>query len=158
MAVTKEKKVKKPAASGKAEKKKTIAKKKKSKKYIEAVGRRKEAVARVRFMQDTPGFSVNGKALDAYFPLPVYQMRIMEPFQVAQAEKKFFVSVLVKGGGVNGQVEAIRLGVSRCLVKSDEKLKSALRQGGFLTRDSRVVERKKYGFKKARKSAQWSKR
>ena len=133
-------------------------KKETKKKYIEALGKRKEAIARVRLVKDKPGFIINEKTMEEYFPLQNYQKKILDPFKTTDLENTFFVSIKVKGGGMTGQAEAIRLGISRCLVKIDEKLKPTLRKAGFLTRDSRVVERKKYGLKKARKAAQWSKR
>ena len=128
-------------------------------KYIEGIGRRKEAVARVRLYKDTPGFIINEKIIDEYFPLHKHQKKILNPLKLADLENSYLVSVQVKGGGLSGQAEAISLGISRCLVKIDEeKFKPTLRKKGLLTRDSRVVERKKFGFKKARKRAQWSKR
>jgi len=97
--------------------------------------------------------------MEQYFPLERYRQMIFSPLKSTGLENNFFISVKAKGGGLFGQAEAIRLGISRCLVKIDEeKFKSILRKKGFLTRDSRVVERKKYGLKKARKAAQWSKR
>jgi len=151
-----EKKTKK-TTEAKEEEKKTATTK--GKKYIEAVGRRKEAVARVRLFKDKPGIIINEKIMEEYFPLERHHQKILSPLKSTDLEKNFFISVKVKGGGLFGQAEAIRLGISRCLVKIDEKkFKSTLRKKGFLTRDSRVVERKKYGLKKARKAAQWSKR
>ncbi|MDD3098295.1 MAG: 30S ribosomal protein S9 [Candidatus Pacebacteria bacterium] len=151
-----EKKTKK-TTEAKEEEKKTATTK--GKKYIEAVGRRKEAVARVRLFKDKPGIIINEKTMEEYFPLERHHQKILSPLKSTDLEKNFFISVKVKGGGLFGQAEAIRLGISRCLVKIDEKkFKSTLRKKGFLTRDSRVVERKKYGLKKARKAAQWSKR
>lgn len=133
-------------------------KKEEKKKYIEAIGRRKEAVARVRLIKDKPGFDINKRTLEEYFPLKMHHKKVLNPFEVTNLENSFFVSVKVKGGGISSQAEAIRLGISRCLIKIDEKLKPILRKAGFLTRDARKVERKKYGLKKARKAAQWSKR
>ncbi|MGC8651018.1 MAG: 30S ribosomal protein S9 [Minisyncoccia bacterium] len=127
-------------------------------KYFEAVGRRKESVARVRINQAQPGISINNKTLEQYFPLLSYQSKILSPLKEANLENKFFISVKVQGGGLTGQAEAIRLGISRSLVKFNEKLQSLLRNKGFLTRDSRAVERKKYGLKKARRAPQWQKR
>lgn len=156
MVVKKEKKIKK-ITEIKEEEKKTATSK--EKKYIESVGRRKEAVARVRLFKDKPGIIINGKTMEEYFPLERHRQKILSPLKSTDLEKNFFISVKAKGGGLFGQAEAIRLGISRCLVKIDEKkFKSILRKKGFLTRDSRVVERKKYGLKKARKAAQWSKR
>ena len=150
--------VKKTASVKKETDKKEIKKKEIKKKYIEAVGRRKEAVARVRFIKDKPGFIINEKTMEEYFPLKDQHKKILAPFQASNLENSFFVSVKVNGGGMTGQAEAIRLGISRCLIKIDEELKPILRKAGFLTRDARTVERKKYGLKKARKAAQWSKR
>ena len=133
-------------------------KKEVKKRYTEAIGRRKSAVARVRLIKDKPGFVINGKTMEEYFPLPDCHKKILDPFRATDLENSFFVSVKTNGGGVTGQTEAIRLGISRCLVKIDENLKPVLRKAGFLTRDARIVERKKYGLKKARKAAQWSKR
>ncbi|MGC8880722.1 MAG: 30S ribosomal protein S9 [Minisyncoccia bacterium] len=125
---------------------------------MEAIGRRKEATARVRLYEDKPGIMINQKTLKDYFPLPEFQNKVLEPFLKASIENKYFISVQVKGGGVTGQAEAIRLGISRALVKLDKNLKPVLKKFKLLTRDSRVVERKKYGFKKARKRPQWAKR
>lgn len=173
MVVKKEKKIKKPTSvkkeikkttkkkvkkEVKEEMKKATVKKEIKKKYIEAIGRRKEAVARVRLIKDKPGFIINERTMEEYFLLQDYHKKILDPFKITNLENSFFVSIKVKGGGMTGQAEAIRLGISRCLIKIDEKLKPALRKAGFLTRDARVVERKKYGLKKARKAAQWSKR
>lgn len=130
--------------------------------YIEAIGRRKEAVARVRFIKSQPGIIINEKPLTQYFPLMSYQNKVLSPFSLsedlAKVPQKFLLSIKVKGGGLTGQAEAIRLGISRCLVKINESWKPLLRKAGYLTRDARVVERKKYGRKKARKRPQWSKR
>ena len=168
MAGKKEKKIKKTTTIKKEIKKevkkevkketKKEVKKEVKRKYIEAIGRRKSAVARVRLIKDKPGFVINGKTMEEYFPLPDCHKKILDPFRATDLENSFFVSVKTNGGGITGQTEAIRLGISRCLVKIDEKLKPALRKAGFLTRDARIVERKKYGLKKARKAAQWSKR
>lgn len=128
-------------------------------KYIESIGRRKEAVARVRLIKDKPGLIINGKSLEEYFPAERQRQKILDPLRLTNLENSFLISIKVQGGGILGQAEAIRLGISRCLVKIDEdKFKPILRRKGFLTRDSREVERKKYGLKKARKRAQWSKR
>jgi len=150
--------VKKTIPAKKEIKKKEVEKKEIKKKYIEAVGRRKEAVARVRLFKDKPGFVINEKTIEKYFPLEKHRQRILDSLRLTNSENNFFVSAKVKGGGLTGQAEAISLGISRCLIKIDEKLKSILRKAGFLTRDARKVERKKYGLKKARKAAQWSKR
>ena len=115
------------------------------KKYIEAVGRRKEAVARVRIFKDDAGSKINEKKLEEYFPSLRYQRTVLAPLVLIGCLDKFFVSVKVKGGGMTGQAEAIRLGVSRCLVKNRLEDRAVLKKAGFLTRDDRVVERKKYG-------------
>jgi len=138
--------------------KKTKIKKTKKTKYIEAIGRRKEAVARVRLSKETPGIVINDKTLEQYFPLLSMQNKVLSPFKETNIENKFFISIKVKGGGITGQAEAIRLGISRCLAQINEKIKPLLREKGLLTRDSRVVERKKYGLKKARRAPQWQKR
>jgi small subunit ribosomal protein S9 len=142
----------------KKEVKKAVTKKEIKRKYVEAIGKRKEAVARVRLIKDKPGFVINERTMEQYFPLEDYHKKILDPFKATDLENSFFVSIKVKGGGITGQAEAIRLGISRCLIKIDEKLKPILRKAGFLTRDARKVERKKYGLKKARKAPQWSKR
>jgi len=128
------------------------------KKYFEAIGRRKLSVARVRISKDKPGLMINNKTLEEYFPLASSQNKILTPLKVTGNENKFNISIKVSGGGLTGQAEAIRLGLSRGLVLIDEKLKPILREKGLLTRDSRVVERKKYGLKKARRAPQWQKR
>jgi small subunit ribosomal protein S9 len=138
--------------------KKTKIKKTKKTKYIEAIGRRKEAVARVRLSKETPGIVINDKTLEQYFSLLSMQNKVLSPFKETKIENKFFISIKVKGGGITGQAEAIRLGISRCLAQMNEKIKPLLREKGLLTRDSRVVERKKYGLKKARRAPQWQKR
>jgi small subunit ribosomal protein S9 len=128
--------------------------------YYEGVGRRKCATARVRlYTGDDPGqFMVNGKAVDEYFTRMGDVQTILEPMQVAGLTDRFFVSVLVNGGGVAGQVDAVRHGLARALLKSDPELRSPLRRGGFLTRDARIKERKKPGLKRARKAPQYTKR
>jgi len=138
--------------------KKTKIKKTKKTKYIEAIGRRKEAVTRVRLSKETPGLIINNKTLEQYFPLLSMQNKVLSPFKETKIENKFFISIKVKGGGITGQAEAIRLGISRCLAQINEKIKPLLREKRLLTRDSRVVERKKYGLKKARRAPQWQKR
>ncbi len=127
-------------------------------KYIQAIGRRKEAIAIVRLSKDKPQIIVNNKNLNDYFPVESLQNKILEPFSKAKIENKFLITVKVKGGGITGQAEAIRLAISRALVKLDNSLKPTLKKYKLLTRDSRAVERKKYGLKKARKRPQWAKR
>ena len=123
------------------------------------VGRRKEAVARVRLVPGTGKWSVNGKALDVYFPNKVHQQLVSEPFRTVGAEGSFDVVARINGGGVSGQAGALRLGVARALNEIDRDAnRPGLKKAGFLARDARVIERKKYGLKKARKRSQYSKR
>jgi small subunit ribosomal protein S9 len=121
-------------------------------------GRRKEAIARVRITAGTGNWQINGRTLDGYFPNKVHQQLVSEPFVVLGAEGRFDVIARITGGGVSGQAGALRLGVARALVLVDPESRPALKKAGFLTRDARVKERKKYGLKKARKAPQYSKR
>lgn len=127
-------------------------------KYIEAIGRRKSAVARVRITKSSKSnISINDKTLDEYFKTPELQKIVNEAFE-KNPDVKFSTTVKVNGGGLHAQAESVRLGVARALVKDDSELRSTLKKAGFLKRDPRQVERKKFGLKKARKRAQWSKR
>jgi small subunit ribosomal protein S9 len=121
-------------------------------------GRRKNAVARVWVKRGTGKITVNGKVLEEYFARPVLRMIINQPFAVIDRVGNFDINCTVAGGGLSGQAGAVRLGISRALDDYDTIFHKALRVGGFLTRDSRVVERKKYGHAKARRSFQFSKR
>lgn len=122
-------------------------------------GRRKTSVARVRLIPGGTGVEINGKAMAEYFGGREILSKIVEqPLALTETAEKFAVKVTVDGGGNSGQAGAIRHGISRALLASDETLRKALREAGFLTRDSRMVERKKYGKKKARRSSQFSKR
>jgi len=123
-----------------------------------ATGRRKESIARVWVKPGTGQITVNGKAADAYFARPVLQMLIAQPFLVSNREGQFDVFCTVSGGGLSGQAGAVRHGISRALAFFEPELRPVLKQVGFLTRDSRAVERKKYGRAKARRSFQFSKR
>jgi len=123
-----------------------------------ATGRRKDAVARVWIRPGSGKVVVNGKPIDVYFARPVLQMILKQPFTVSGTEDQFDVMATVKGGGLSGQAGAVKHGVSRALQLYDPSLRGALKAAGFLTRDSRTVERKKYGRAKARKSFQFSKR
>ena len=125
---------------------------------INAVGRRKTAVARVYLMKGEGKISVNGKDYREYFPQLHVQFNVVDPFVVVGAENIYDLKINVKGGGYKGQAEAIRMGVSRALVKLNEEFRKPLKARKFLTRDSRAVERKKYGKPKARKRFQFSKR
>lgn len=124
-----------------------------------ATGRRKEAVARVRIMPGTGQWRVNGRTLDSYFPNKLHQQVINEPFVTTHLEGRFDVIARIHGGGITGQAGALRLGVARCLNEIDvDANRAVLKKAGLLTRDSRVIERKKAGLKKARKAPQYSKR
>jgi small subunit ribosomal protein S9 len=123
-----------------------------------ATGKRKDATARVWIKPGSGKVTVNGKAMDAYFARPVLQMILRQPFQIAGVENEFDVMATVSGGGLSGQAGAVKHGISKALQLYDPSLRGALKAAGFLTRDSRVVERKKYGRRKARRSFQFSKR
>ena len=123
-----------------------------------ATGKRKNAIARVWIKPGTGKVTVNGKTMKEYFARPVLQMILAQPFTVAGREGQFDVMATVSGGGLSGQAGAVKHGVSKALQLYEPALRGALKAAGFLTRDSRVVERKKYGKAKARKSFQFSKR
>ena len=123
-----------------------------------ATGKRKDAVARVWIKPGSGTVVVNGKAIKTYFARPVLQMILRQPFTVAGVEDQFDVHATVKGGGLSGQAGAVKHGISKALQIYDPSLRGALKATGFLTRDSRVVERKKFGKRKARRSFQFSKR
>ncbi len=123
-----------------------------------ATGKRKDAVARVWIKPGSGKVTVNGKDLEQYFARPVLQMILRQAFSVAGVEDQFDVQATVKGGGLSGQAGAVKHGISKALQLYDPSLRGALKAAGYLTRDSRVVERKKYGRAKARKSFQFSKR
>ena len=129
------------------------------KRYYEGIGRRKESTARVRIMEGSGNFVVNEKEVKAYFTRLGDVIDIINAFQIAnQSEEKYDVSVMVNGGGVTGQRDAVKLGLARALVKMDEELRPSLRHSGYLTRDPRVKERKKPGLKRARKAPTYTKR
>lgn len=121
-------------------------------------GRRKTSVARVRLVPGTGNIVINKRSIDDYFDMDTLKMIVRQPLELTDTAGKFDVLVSVKGGGTTGQAGAIRHGISRALVKADEELRPALKKAGFLTRDPRMVERKKYGLKKARRAPQFSKR
>ncbi|MDF1694841.1 MAG: 30S ribosomal protein S9 [Saprospiraceae bacterium] len=125
---------------------------------INSIGRRKASVARVYLTNGSGKITINGKDLKDYFPMPDIQMKVTDPLTTIEGVDSYDVKVNVKGGGYKGQAEAIRLAISRSLVKVNEDFKSPLKAKKFLTRDARVVERKKFGKPKARKSFQFSKR
>ncbi len=121
-------------------------------------GRRKTSTARVFLSAGSGNITVNGKPLDQYFGRETSVMVVRQPLELLDVANKFDIYVTVKGGGINGQAGAIRHGITRALIESDESLKPALREAGFVTRDAREVERKKLGLRKARKRPQFSKR
>ncbi|MBT6256859.1 MAG: 30S ribosomal protein S9 [Alphaproteobacteria bacterium] len=123
-----------------------------------ATGRRKESSARVWLKRGSGRISINGKDISEYFARPVLQMMLAQPFETAARTGEFDVIATVKGGGLSGQAGAVRHGISHAMIRFEPGLRPVLKAGGFLTRDSRVVERKKYGRAKARKSFQFSKR
>ncbi|GAA4408093.1 30S ribosomal protein S9 [Nibrella saemangeumensis] len=125
---------------------------------INTIGRRKTAVARVYLSPGTGAIQVNGKEYTQYFPSEILQIITKQPFATINANESYDVKVNVRGGGIAGQAEAIRMAISRALVESNAEFRPALKKEGFLTRDSRMVERKKYGRAKARRRFQFSKR
>ena len=128
------------------------------KKIYHAVGKRKTAVARVFLQEGSGRIKVNGKDFREYFPVETLQITIVEPLKLVNKEKSFDIKANIQGGGIKGQAEALRLGISRALVLYDESLRPVLREAGLLTRDARVKERKKYGQRGARRKFQWVKR
>jgi len=132
-----------------------------SKPLVQSTGRRKEAVARVR-LRPTAGESativINGRDWVDFFPNPTHRMILQEPLKLTQLEESYDVDVTIHGGGVTGQAGAVRLGIARALIELDPELRPTLKRAGFLTRDDRKKESKKYGLKKARKAPQYSKR
>ncbi len=125
---------------------------------IQATGRRKQSVARVRMTGGTGVVTVNGVDISDYLPFETLVMDVMQPLTITETAGKFDLTVNVKGGGFTGQAGAIRLGIARALIVEDPDLRGALKAAGMLTRDARVKERKKYGLKKARRAPQFSKR
>lgn len=128
-------------------------------KYIEAIGRRKEAIARVRLHHGGSGtIKINDRELTDYLPLETMQQAVISPLKETGMENTFDVTVHVSGGGIHGQADGIRLGIARALIDFNPEFRSTLKKAGFLSRDARVKERKKFGHKSARRSPQWSKR
>ena len=123
-----------------------------------ATGRRKEAVARVRLVEGSGAYQLNGRSLDEYFPTRAHRMIVSSPLRLAGKDKDLDVMALIEGGGVSGQAGALRHGIARALIELDPELRPLLKKEGFLTRDPREKERRKYGLKKARKAPQYSKR
>ncbi len=126
--------------------------------YFYGTGRRKKSVARVRLVPGTGKVTINGRTIDEYFGLETMKLIVNQPFGVTNTVGKFDIICTVKGGGFSGQAGAIRHGVAKALLQSDADLRTALKKAGFLTRDSRMKERKKYGLKAARRAPQFSKR
>ncbi|MDE0170616.1 MAG: 30S ribosomal protein S9 [bacterium] len=124
----------------------------------QATGRRKRAVAQVRLFNGAGAITLNERPLERYFPTMARRMRVLEPLRVANVEGRYDIVAKLHGGGVNGQADALRLGIARALVALDPSLRTDLKRAGLLTRDARVVERKKYGLRKARRAPQYTKR
>ncbi len=132
---------------------------KKDTQYIPAIGRRKSATAQVRITPDTKmTYVINGKGLDEYFGIETFKNVVRAPFSAVETKDEFNVSIIVTGGGMSAQADAIRHGISRCLIKYNEDLRGDLKSAGYLKRDPRRKERKKPGLLKARKRPAWSKR
>ena len=125
---------------------------------VQTVGRRKEAIVRIRLVPGSGSFTLNGRTLDSYFPNKVHQQLIKEPLVTVEKAEIYDVIARLHGGGVTGQAGALRLAIARALIELDDTDRPALKKAGFLTRDARATERKKYGLKKARKAPQYSKR
>ncbi len=125
---------------------------------VQATGRRKTSVARVRLRDGSGQVTLNGRPLEVYFPTMAARMRVMEPLQITQTQGRYDVEATLEGGGTTGQVDALRLGIARALIVLDEELRPTLKKAGMLTRDARAVERKKYGLRKARRAPQYTKR
>lgn len=129
-----------------------------TKPLVQATGRRKSSIARVRLYEGTGVFKLNDRSLDSYFPQAALRMRVMEPLKTVEADGRYDVHASLEGGGYTGQSDALRLGIARALIAIDPELRPALKKEGMLTRDSRRVERKKYGLRKARRAPQFTKR
>jgi small subunit ribosomal protein S9 len=124
----------------------------------QTTGRRKDAVARVRISPGSGTITINGREMAAYFPSKTHQMILTEPLRLTETDEAYDVDATLHGGGVSGQAGALRLGIARALVDIDPELRTSLKRAGFLSRDQREKESKKYGLKKARKAPQYSKR
>ncbi|CAN5674582.1 hypothetical protein BH18ACT15_BH18ACT15_00590 [soil metagenome] len=126
--------------------------------FARATGRRKEAVCRVRLTPGSGRWTINGRPIEDYFPSATHRMIITEPLRLTETEGRYDAVCSIKGGGVSGQAGSLRHAIARALLEVDEELRPALKKAGFLTRDAREKERRKYGLKKARKAPQYSKR
>ncbi|MGI6450851.1 MAG: 30S ribosomal protein S9 [Desulfitobacteriia bacterium] len=124
----------------------------------QGTGRRKNAVARVRLIAGSGNYKINDRGLSEYFGKKTLEMIVQQPFEITETLGKYDIIARVHGGGTTGQAGALRMGIARALLKADESLRPALKRAGFLTRDPRMKERRKYGLKKARKAPQFSKR
>ena len=129
-----------------------------SKPLVQATGRRKSSVARVRLHEGTGRVVINDRSLEDYFPTMAQRIRVLEPLRVGEVEGRYDVYVTVHGGGTTGQTDAIRLGIARAILDLIPELRPQLKSNGLLTRDARRVERKKYGLRKARRAPQYTKR
>ncbi len=125
---------------------------------VQTTGRRKRAIARVRFRPGSGAIKVNGREVDDFFPSETHRMILTEPLRVTERDEAYDIDATITGGGPTGQAGALRLGIARGLVELDDELRPTLKGAGFLTRDAREKESKKYGLKKARKAPQYSKR
>lgn len=129
-----------------------------AKPLVQATGRRKSSIARVRLYAGTGEVSLNGRTLDNYFPNAALRQRVLEPLRAVEVEGQYDVIAKLEGGGTTGQSDALRLGLARALVEIDPEHRPILKKGGMLSRDARRVERKKYGLRKARRAPQFTKR
>ncbi len=129
-----------------------------AKPLVQATGRRKESVARVRLHDGSGQVVLNGRALEDFFPTMAARIRVMEPLNITQTQGRYDIDATLEGGGTTGQADALRLGISRALIALEPELRPALKKAGMLTRDSRIVESKKYGLRKARRAPQYTKR
>jgi small subunit ribosomal protein S9 len=129
-----------------------------AKMLVQATGRRKESVARVRLYDGTGAITLNGRPLEAYLPTMAQRLRVLAPLREANREGRYDIKATLHGGGTSGQSDALRLGIARALVVLEPELRTMLKKAGYLTRDARKVERKKYGLRKARRAPQYTKR
>jgi small subunit ribosomal protein S9 len=129
-----------------------------SKPLVQATGRRKESVARVRLRDGSGSVTLNGRPLEHFFPTMAARLRVMEPLNITNSQGRYDIEATLEGGGTTGQADALRLGISRALVELEPELRDTLKKAGMLTRDARVVESKKYGLRKARRAPQYTKR
>jgi len=124
----------------------------------QTVGRRKTSVVRVRLYEGTGTMALNDRPLEDYFPSMAQRLRILEPMRTAGVDGRYDISATLEGGGLNGQTDALRLGIARALIEVNPELRRVLKKAGMLSRDARAVERKKYGLRKARRAPQYTKR